>query len=31
LADRAALEKTLGVSFNDALLLEQALVPYWGW
>jgi len=26
LADRAALEKTLGVSFNDALLLEQALV-----
>jgi len=25
LADRAALEKTLGVSFNDALLLEQAL------
>jgi len=26
LADRAALEKTLGISFNDALLLEQALV-----
>ena len=26
MADRAALEKTLGVSFNDALLLEQALV-----
>jgi len=26
LADPAALEETLGISFNDALLLEQALV-----
>lgn len=26
MADRAALEKTMGISFNDALLLEQALV-----
>jgi ribonuclease-3 len=26
LADRSALEKTMGISFNDALLLEQALV-----
>ncbi len=26
MADRAALEKIVGISFNDALLLEQALV-----
>lgn len=26
MADRSALEKTMGISFNDALLLEQALV-----
>lgn len=26
MADQAALEKTLGISFNDALLLKQALI-----